>query len=195
MIDKKNITGIILAGGKSSRMGSDKGFLMFNGKPFVQHIIDAMTGFVSEILIVSNNPDYDTFGLKRVNDIIENAGPLAGIYSGLNVSKTKYNLILSCDVPLITSNILKKLIDETSNDDADIVQVESQGKAMPLIAIYKNSCKEIFFSLLKKGEKRLQFAVNQCKVKSIILNSQDEKSTINVNTPEELKTIENEHSY
>lgn len=65
MVDKKNITGIILAGGKSSRMGTDKGFLLLNNKPFVQYSIDALKPFVSEIMIVSDNPDYDIFGLKR----------------------------------------------------------------------------------------------------------------------------------
>ena len=71
MSNKNNITGIILAGGKSSRMGSDKGFVIYNDKPFIQHIIDTLQPLVDEIIIVSNNPDYDVFKLKRVNDIIE----------------------------------------------------------------------------------------------------------------------------
>ena len=88
MKNKKNITGIILAGGKSSRMGTDKGFVMYKNKAFIQHIIEAIHPLVDEIIIVSNNPDYDVFKLKRVNDIIENAGPLAGVYTGLFESET-----------------------------------------------------------------------------------------------------------
>ena len=72
MIDKKNITGIILSGGKSTRMGTDKGFLLLNKKPFTQYSIDALQPLVSEILIVSDNPDYDVFGLKRIKDITKN---------------------------------------------------------------------------------------------------------------------------
>ena len=109
MIEKKDITGIILAGGKSTRMGTDKGFLLLNNKPFVQYSIDALQPLVSEIIIVSDNPDYDRFGLKRINDTIKDAGPVAGICSGLEASSTAYNLILSCDIPLITSKILQKL--------------------------------------------------------------------------------------
>ncbi|MDB4121430.1 NTP transferase domain-containing protein [bacterium] len=68
MIDRKDITGIILAGGKSSRMKTDKGFLLLNNKPFVQYSIDALKPFVSEIIIVTDDSKYDTLGLKRVND-------------------------------------------------------------------------------------------------------------------------------
>ena len=103
MIDKKNITGIVLAGGKSSRMGTDKGLLKFNGKSFVQYSLDALKPLVSEIIIVSDDLNYDTFGLKRINDITKNAGPVAGICAGLEASSTEYNLILSgYPVPNIT---------------------------------------------------------------------------------------------
>ena len=136
MITKKPITGIILAGGKSSRMGSDKGFLMLNSKAFVQYSIDALKPLVSEIIIVSDNPNYDNFGLKRVNDIIKEAGPVSGICSGLEASKSDYNLILSCDIPLITTAVLKKLID-AKDDTSEIIQIETNGKTIPLIALYK----------------------------------------------------------
>ncbi|WP_100614765.1 molybdenum cofactor guanylyltransferase [Confluentibacter citreus] len=188
MTDKKNITGIILSGGKSSRMGTDKGFLLFNGKSFMQHSIDALKPFVESIMIVSNNKDYDIFGLKRIDDAIENAGPLAGIYSGLKESKTDYNLVLSCDIPLINSNILQKLIDAI-DDDSGIIQIESQGKAMPLIALYKKQCEPIFLKLLNEGELRLQYAVNQCNVKNVVLNEEETCFTQNINTPEQLNAI------
>lgn len=192
MIDKKNITGIILSGGKSRRMGTDKGFLSFNGKLFTQASIDALKPLVSEIIIVSNNADYDVFGLKRIEDIIENSGPLAGIYSGLNHSKTEYIIALSCDIPLISSGILKKLI-EVIDEVSEVIQIESNGKSMPLIALYKKSCKDVFYKLLQKGERRLQFAVNQCRVKNITLDTESAILTMNINTPEELKVIKNEH--
>ena len=128
---KNNITGIILAGGKSSRMGTDKGFVVYKNKAFVQHIIEALQPLVDEIIIVSNNPDYDVFGFKRVNDLIENAGPLAGVYTGLHYSKTENNLVISCDVPLINSETLSLLM-EGIDDNTDVVQLESNGKSMPL---------------------------------------------------------------
>ncbi len=188
MTDKNNITGIILSGGKSSRMGTDKGFLSFNRTLFIQHSINALNPFVDETIIVSNNKDYDVFDLKRIEDDIENAGPLAGIYSGLKQSKTNFNLVLSCDIPLINSIILQKLIDAI-DDDSEIIQMESHGKTMPLIALYKKQCEPIFLKLLNEGERRLQFAVNQCQVKNIILNDNEAYFTKNINTPKELNDI------
>ena len=188
MNSNKHITGIILAGGKSSRIGSDKGFLLLKNKAFIQHIIEALQPLVNDIIIVSNNPDYDVFKQKRVNDIIENAGPLAGIYTGLHHSNTENNLVLSCDVPLINTETLKKL---TTNieEHIDVIQLESKGKTMPLIAMYKTHCKNKFFELLQQGEKRLRFAVKQCKVKTITLNTELEKFTVNINTQHHLRDL------
>ncbi|MGA1226004.1 MAG: molybdenum cofactor guanylyltransferase [Tamlana sp.] len=190
----ENITGIILAGGKSSRMGTDKGFLTLKGKPFIQHSIDALKPFTSDIIIVSNNSDYDVFGLKRIEDIIENEGPLAGIYSGLKHTKTDYNLILSCDIPLINSNILQKLIDAI-NDDSEVIQIESNGKTMPLIALYKKQCEQTFLEFLNKNERRLQLAISKCRMKNVVLNDEDTFFTKNINTPEQLKQVEDAYNY
>jgi len=188
MIDKKNITGIILAGGKSSRMGQDKAFLKLNGKTFIEHSIEAIKPLVYEIIIVSDNADCEMFNLKCVNDVIKNSGPLAGIYSGLINSKTDYNLVLSCDIPLITADVLKQLIID-DEPDIDIKQIVSNGKPMPLIALYKKRCETLFFKLLQNDERRLHVALNQCKVKNIEMNPENELSTTNINTPEELKKI------
>ena len=193
MVDKKNITGIILAGGKSSRMGTDKGFLLLNNKPFVQYSIDALKPFVSEIMIVSDNPDYDIFGLKRIQDITKNAGPVAGICSGLEASSTKYNLILSCDIPLIHSEILLKLI-EAIDATSQIIQIESNGKSMPLIALYKKQVKGVFNDFLQADERRLRIAVNACNVKNIILEEENTLLTMNVNTQTDFKRVENEYN-
>lgn len=191
MIHKKTITGIILAGGKSSRMGTDKGFLSVNGKLFVQHSIDALKPLVSEIIIVSDDVAYDVFKLRRIEDEVKESGPLAGLCSGLKKSKTEWNLVLSCDIPLITSEILTLLV-EAVDETSEVIQIESNNKTMPLIALYKTACKDKFYELLKSGERRMQYAVNQCQVKTIKLNNENDRFTKNVNTFEELKSIEND---
>lgn len=186
---KKQITGIILAGGKSKRMGSDKGFILYNGKPFIQHSIDALEPLVTEIIIVSNNKEYDVFKKKRVVDIIPDAGPLAGLYTGLQHSTTEDNLVLSCDIPLINTTVLKELINHST--DADIVQVQSQDRKMPLIALYKRKCKDQCLSLLEQGERRLRVLIEKSNTKTIRLNKTMEIYTKNINTPIELKDIIN----
>lgn len=194
MLEKKDITGIILAGGKSSRMGTDKGFLKLNDKLFIEHSIDALKALVSEIIIISNSNDYDVFGYKRINDKVENSGPLAGIYTGLIHSETEYNLVLSCDIPLIKTELLKLLI-EADEEKYDIIQFESNGKMTPLIALYKKNCKNTFYNLLNSGERRLQYAINQCEFKRIHLKKEHDYLITNVNTNQELKDLKNAYNY
>ena len=188
MVDKKNITGIVLAGGKSSRMGSDKGLLTINDKTFVEHVIVAMKPLVDKIIIVSNNKDYDQFGYRRVDDSIKDSGPLAALYSGLKHSETEFNLVLSCDIPMIKTEILKKLVD-TDLENYEVVQIESNTKTMPLIAMYKKQCMHKCLELLQQGERRLRVAVNELKTKTIIIDAEFDQFVKNVNTKEDLKTI------
>ncbi|MGY8886185.1 MAG: molybdenum cofactor guanylyltransferase [Flavobacteriales bacterium] len=191
MKKKSTITGIILAGGKSSRMGEDKGFLKLNGKTFMSSIIAALKPIVGEIIIVSNNSEYDVFNLKRVADSMEDSGPLAGLYSGLLHSETENNIVLSCDVPLISSSVLKKLL-EGAPSEAEVIQFESEGKTMPLVAMYKKKCRHHFLKLLQTNERRLRFAIDQLDVKTITLDSELGKTVRNINTISELKDLKHE---
>ena len=194
MVDKKNITGIVLAGGKSSRMGSDKGLLTINDKTFVEHVIVAMKPLVDKIIIVSNNKDYDQFGYRRVDDSIKDSGPLAALYSGLKHSETEFNLVLSCDIPMIKTELLKKLVD-ADLENHEVVQIESNTKTMPLIAMYKKQCMHKCLELLQQGERRLRVAVNELKTKTIIINAEFDQFVKNVNTKEDLKTINHAVEY
>ncbi|GAA4272889.1 molybdenum cofactor guanylyltransferase [Aquimarina gracilis] len=194
MSSQRNKTGIILAGGKSSRMGSEKGLLLLQGKPFVQHIIEALRPLVSDIIIVSSNWQYDVFGVKRVEDIITESGPVAGLHTGLTNSETDDNLVVSCDVPLVTTSLLKKLL-QYKNEDYDVFQFEAQGKTIPLIALYKKHCAEKCFELLSKGEKRLRKLVSALNTKTIAVDNEDLFLVKNINTIEDLKTITNAIDY
>jgi len=191
MIDKKNITGIILAGGKSSRMGLDKGFLSLNGSTFMSHIIDAIKPLVNHIIIVSNNSDYDVFGYNRVHDIIKDAGPLAGLYSGLYHSNTENNLVLSCDVPLIKTFVLEQLIN-FDNEEFDVIQLQSQGKTMPLIALYKKHCLHKCLELLDNDERRLRVAITQLNTKTISNDSEWDQYVKNINTTSQFNKLNHE---
>ena len=191
MMERSNITGIILAGGKSTRMGTDKGFIKLNGVTFIEHVIASMHAFVNDIIIVSNNPDYDTFGYTRIDDLIEDSGPLAGLYTGLSYSTTEYNLVLSCDVPLINNEILVNLI-SGMDESYDIVQLKSQDKTIPLIAIYKKHCLFKCLELLDHGEKRLRMLAQQLNTKTITIGSDLEQYVKNINTQNQLSDILNE---
>jgi molybdopterin-guanine dinucleotide biosynthesis protein A len=188
---ENNITGIILAGGKSSRMGRDKGFVKLNGVTFMSHIIEALKPLVKEIIVVSNASEYDVFKLKRVEDIIENSGPLAGLYSGLVHSETEDNMVLSCDVPLINTVVLKKLIDGFTSE-TDVIQIESRGRTMPLIAMYKKRCAPHFLKHLEQGERRLRVALQGLQLKTITLAPDLELYVRNINKLGELNDLRHE---
>ncbi len=175
------ITGLILAGGKSSRMGTDKSLLKLNEKTFIECSIDALKEITSEIIIISNTKQHDVFGYKRIPDTIDNFGPVAGIYTGLSQVTTPYTLVLSCDVPLINKTLLKKLI---SNIDTTThcVQFEYKNNLTPLIAVYKTECKSIFKNAITHGIQKLQLVTAQCNPKNILLTDQEAYYIQNVNT-------------
>ena len=97
MISKDNITGIILAGGRGSRLGFDKGLLLDNGITLIERAINVLSGHCNKLIISSNNLEYNKFGIERVPDILEKNGPMMGIYSSLIASTTKHNLVLAVD--------------------------------------------------------------------------------------------------
>ncbi|GAB5398458.1 MAG: molybdenum cofactor guanylyltransferase [Aureisphaera sp.] len=191
MNSSEHITGIILAGGKSKRMGHDKALLPFKGKPFLQHIIDALKPLVNDIIIVSDRTEYDQFGERRVDDLVKNAGPLAGLYSGLYHTETENNIVVSCDVPLLKPSLLQRLITENETE-YDAVQFQIEDKTMPLIAMYKKRCMHSCYHLLESGERRLRVFVIGLNTHTIVLDEVTAIQATNVNTKKDLKQLKSE---
>ncbi|WP_459211715.1 molybdenum cofactor guanylyltransferase [Aquimarina rhabdastrellae] len=184
---KAALTGIILAGGKSRRMGKDKGLIIFKGKPFIKYIIEALQPLVNEIVIVSDDEAYDVFmETTRIPDRIPVSGPLGGIYTGLDYIKTPYAIVLSCDIPKIKTDSLEKLTRHITIEN-DVVQYEYDGETMPLIAVYKKECKITCLSLLEKDKRRVRSLIDELQVKTIQVPESIKDQVININTPEELK--------
>lgn len=156
---------IILAGGKSSRMGVDKGLMLLNEKPMVQHVIDAVKLVAAELIIVANNEEYKQLGYKVIPDEIENAGPLAGICAGLKQASYHYNFVLSCDVPFITKEMLNKLKQEVAGFDA--VVFEKDEDLHPLIGIYSKNCLPEFEAALNNKEWKLKTVLHHVNLKKI----------------------------
>lgn len=183
---KKNVTGIILAGGKSSRMGTDKGTLLLNNKTFIQHIITNLTPVVDDIIIVSDNKAHDQFGIKRVADNVKDYGPVAAVYTGLKSSTTSYNLIVSCDSPKVDIDVFTPLL-EYKNNKYDIVQYSYNNRTTPLIAMYNRKCLGIFKLALKNKIQKLRFVVKQLDHKTIVATDTIPCKIVNINTPKDLE--------
>jgi len=192
MNSKKTITGIVLAGGKSRRMSTDKALLLFKGKPFLSHVIEALMPMADEILIVSDNKKHEKFNFKRVSDTMIDAGPLSGLHAGLKHSNTELNIVLSCDVPLIQTSVLEIIL-ANNTDENDVIQIEEEGKSHPLIALYKKRVTPHLLVALQKGERKLSKALIGLNVKSISISKSHYEALRNINTRSDLKSIENEY--
>ncbi|MDH7444166.1 molybdenum cofactor guanylyltransferase [Aquimarina sp. 2201CG14-23] len=177
-----NITGIILAGGKSSRMGQDKGLKLHKGIPFIQHIIKALEVVTSKILIITGNKEYTQFGYPCIQDIIPNQGPIGGIYTGLKHTQTEKNLVLSCDVPFITVPVLKNLI---ANDESDYNVITYED--IPLITLYNKSVAINFLESIEKKRLSLRKTLSTLKVKSIPVDQKIVPFVHNINTQQQYK--------
>ena len=192
MNSKKTITGIVLAGGKSRRMSTDKALLLFKGKPFLSHVIEALKPLVDEILIVSNKKEHGEFNFKRVSDTMIDAGPLSGLHAGLNHSNTELNIVLSCDVPLIQTSVLEIILANIT-DENDVIQIEEEGKTHPLIALYKKRATPHLLAALEKGERKLSKALMGLNVKNLPISRSHYNALRNINNKSDLKSIENEY--
>ncbi len=98
-------------------------------------------------------------------------------------------MLISCDVPLINKEVLQKLIEQI-NDTSEVIQLQSNGKNMPLIAIYKKKCEAIFLEELKQNQRKVQKAIKKCKVNTVPINTVLEQYTTNINTKKDLEFLE-----
>lgn len=159
------INGYILAGGKSSRMGMDKGLMLFKGKAFIQYIIEQLHPAVNEIVIVSNNKEYQKFGFEVIGDLIKDIGPAGGIYSALHHTNKDLNFIVSCDMPFITKEAIEFIIQNKSY--SKIILPVYQGKTEPLFGVYSKECLTKWLELIELGCIKLQDLVNSFELKTI----------------------------
>lgn len=147
------ITCIILSGGKSSRMGEDKALLQVGAKTIIEMMIDKLKPFCNEIIISADNVEkYSKFGYKVVPDKFKNSGPLAGIYSSLLESNTERNFVISCDLPLVSQNVIEKIIN--TNSDKEIILPVTDGKYHQLCGVYSKSVLEKAEFILNAEEEK-----------------------------------------
>ena len=190
-------TGIILAGGKSSRMGEDKGLVLLNGKPMVQYIIEVLKEVVSDIIIISNNESYTKFGIPVYADIIKDKGPVGGIYTGLYHSKTELNFCISCDVPIISSDFILWLLKRSGKSYITLPMYKD--KVHQMIGVYSKQVSSNFKESTEKGHLKLSQVNSDMACEIIDIEKEyanfDELIFSNINTKNELRSITNESKH
>jgi molybdopterin-guanine dinucleotide biosynthesis protein A len=183
----------IQAGGKSSRMGHDKGLINFCGKALLQNVIDNLASISEEIFIITdNNTAYHKFGYPIFKDHYPNYGPLAGLYTGLITSKNEIVYMVACDMPFANADIFLYMNKIIEIGEADVVIPLTKKGYEPFHAVYrKSSCLKAVEFAIKQKKKRLISWFDQVKVIAVgetQLKKFDPNLNAfsNINTPDDL---------
>ncbi|WP_414468857.1 molybdenum cofactor guanylyltransferase [Methanobacterium sp. ACI-7] len=192
---------IILCGGRSKRMGRDKGSLILKGKPMILHILDEITDIADEIIIVLRDEnqirDYSELikeksNIKIITDKSKDQGPLIGILTGLSNIKSEHAQILPCDSPFISKKFVLKMSDiiETSNFDA-VVPIDDDGHTEPLHSIYKKNAINIINELVNEEKRDVNSLIKRLNAKFINVKELDKSkmSFRNINTKKEINYL------
>jgi len=193
MKKRNDLTGIILSGGKSARMGKNKAFIEIEGTPIVDRIHGLFKNLFKEIIIVTNQKElFTNVDAKIYIDIFPNRGVLGGLYTGLFFSSFEHSFCVACDMPFLKRSVIEFLISRRSNFDV-VVPMTKDGLE-PLHAIYSKRCLEPIRRLLEQGRSKVIDLYAMVKVKTIeehefFAMDPKKESFINVNTPEDLLSI------
>ena len=183
-----NLTVAILAGGKSSRMGTDKSFVRVLGRPLIEDVLAHVAGIGAEIIIVTNRPeDYRYLGLPLFTDVLPDKGALGGIYTALHSSSQPHTFCVACDMPFVVRPLLDYLISLIPEGDAIIPRLN--GEAEPFRAIYAQVC---LAPALDAGKMRVISFFPDVRVRFVDEPEIDRfdpqhLSFFNVNTPDDLE--------
>ena len=189
MINKAAIEVFVLAGGKSKRMGTDKGLLKFKGNPMISHIIEILDKLNLKTSIVSSNEEYLKFGKPVYKDVIPNKGPLGGLYTALEYSQAPMVLLLACDMPSINRKGIQSLM--TVAEPGKIAIATDRTQISPLFACYPRSLKDKVANALLADELKMQDFISKQSHVVLDLNSLGNTEILqNLNTLEELKAAE-----
>ena len=187
------MTGIILAGGRNTRIGTNKAFLEINGARLIDRTITIFQGIFEEIIVVTNSPlSYLDQNVTIVTDIIENKGPLGGVYTGLFFTSSQHAFVCACDMPFLDGHFIKYMIEHCA--DYDVVVPYSGDGLQPLHAIYDKKCLPAMLNFLERDKLKIIDLYKGLKILTIkedIIASFDSgrKMFLNINTHADLKHI------
>lgn len=134
-------------------MGRDKALLMLEGKPFIQHVAEAMQAVFPEVLISANTPAYDFLNLPIVNDIHLNCGPLGGIHAAMGMAGNAHIFLSPCDMPVLPPAAIQAILGEAM--PGYITTACASGRHQPLIGVYPVECRDILGEFLASGERKV----------------------------------------
>jgi molybdopterin-guanine dinucleotide biosynthesis protein A len=197
MITKDDVTGVILAGGRGSRMGgADKGLQNFRGMPMAMFTLLRLAPQVGEVMINANRnlAAYESFGVPVWPDsLADYAGPLAGFLTGLERCETPYLVTAPCDTPLFPQDLVARLADALEREDAEIAMAaaredDGEVRAQPVFSLLKRELMESLVAFTHGGGRKIDAWTAQHRTVLVPFEADDAFS--NANTLAELHRLE-----
>lgn len=195
MIDPRDVTAVVLCGGKSTRMGRDKATLEIAGRPMAEWVIDTARALFPRVVVSTNNPQlHARFGCECVADLEPGWGALAGIHAGFEAAHTPWVFVIACDTPAADPRMIRWLLSRAASDEVTAVLPHSHGFHQPLHAAYGPRT----LSLLRARRGQPFHLHSLLSDPGVVRVSEDEvaasglgiESFLQANTPEELAALE-----
>jgi len=192
MTGRENITGVVLAGGQSRRMGQHKALLPWKSTSLLQHLLSSLEPAVAKVM-VAGCPEtalYAGVGAVVLDDRVPDfAGPLAGIYSAMLAVDTDYILTLPCDCARVPEQFVERLSAVASESDADAVVAFDGERQQPLYALWHcRLAPALARFLIDEGERRVMGFLDRCNLASVAFSEQ-QHCFFNINTPEDYRQL------
>ncbi len=186
------MTGLIIAGGKSRRLGIDKRFLDIGGRTCLQRVLDAYQGIFDEILIAADAVEpFQSLGVRVVVDIIPGRATLGGLYTGLHYAAGERVFAAAGDMPWLNPAAIRIVLDQACSGDIVIPDVE--GQLQPMHAVYAKACLPSLRTLIEAGTLKVQdlckcpeLRVQRIPQSAFTAVDPELRSFFNINTPDDL---------
>ncbi|MDB9823282.1 molybdenum cofactor guanylyltransferase [Deltaproteobacteria bacterium] len=186
----KGVTGVILAGGKSLRFGSNKALVEINGAPLIERVTHVLSSVFNRLILITNSPqEYSSLQLPIYEDIIKGLGPIGGIYTGLEAINDEKGFFVACDMPFINEDLIRYIAGV--GYDFDVVVPKIDWRIEPLHALYSKSCLPIIKGLIASDIHQIIRSFQSLHVRYVDeaeIKSHDPlmKSFMNINRQDEL---------
>jgi molybdenum cofactor guanylyltransferase len=185
-----DVTGVILAGGRSRRMGTDKSLISFHGLPMIEHVANTLTSVFARVCIVADQPESFTFlGLRVIPDLLADLGPLGGIHAALTTFSSPRIFVVGCDMPFVSSRLVRHVV--LAHRGHPVTVPREEERIQPLCAVYERRCLPRIEEFFCQGRRRLVDAVLELGCRQVPLDDRLEwyrpGLLKNLNTPEDLE--------
>ena len=188
------ITGVILAGGTSRRMGRNKALLKIGDTTLIECVYRTLAALFDDIIIVTNTPaEYAFIPCRTVPDIYPGLGSIAGLHAGLFNSTTRLVFIAACDMPFLNPELIRLLCSSAGESDA-VIPLNKEGLREPLHALYTRTTLPVVQEIIEQGDKSIMILLDRVRTRIVTSEAYSsiagaENSFRNVNTPEEFREV------